>query len=93
MAPLRFIGEALGAKVEWLPAASQIKIKDGEKEIILTVDSQNVLLNGLSVQTDCAPVMVPPGRTFLPLRFIGETLGAKVFYDNGTGQITITREY
>ncbi|MFZ5901872.1 stalk domain-containing protein [Desulforudis sp. 1088] len=34
---------------------------------------------------------MPPGRTFVPLRFVSETLGAVVDYDPVTRQITITR--
>lgn len=93
LAPLRFIGEALGAKVEWLPATRQIRITDGTKEIILTIDSTDVLVNGVKTQTDCAPVIAPPGRTFLPLRFVGETLGAEVTYDDVTRRISIIRDY
>ncbi len=91
--PLRFIGEALGAQVEWLPATRQVKIKDGEKEILLTLDSAMALVNGQIIAIDCAPVSLPPGRTFLPLRFIGEALGAEVAYDEATKGIAITREY
>lgn len=43
------------------------------KEIILIIDSTDVLINGVKTQIDCAPVIVPSGRTFLPLRFISET--------------------
>ena len=93
LVPLRFIGEAMGAKVEWLPATRQVRINDGKKEIFLTIDSQLALLNGQGVKLDCAPVLAPPGRTFLPLRFIGEALGAEVAYDQATKGIIITREY
>ncbi|PKM86563.1 MAG: hypothetical protein CVU87_11705 [Firmicutes bacterium HGW-Firmicutes-12] len=33
LAPLRFIGEALGAKVEWLDLSRKIRITDGKKAI------------------------------------------------------------
>ena len=66
LAPLRFVGEALGAKVEWDPAARQVTVRDGDKVIILTLDSQLALLDGQSTRIDCAPVIVPPGRTFVP---------------------------
>ena len=92
LVPLRFISETMGAKVEWLPSARQIIIKDSHKEITLTLDSKTVFINGKSVHIDCAPVIAPPGRTFLPLRFISETLGAKVTY-YASGQISIIREY
>lgn len=93
LVPLRFIGEALGAKVEWLSATRQVRIKDGDKEVFLTIDSQLALLNGQSTRIDCAPVIAPLGRTFLPLRFIAEALGAEVAYDDATKGITITRKY
>ncbi|MFZ7102469.1 MAG: putative Ig domain-containing protein [Peptococcaceae bacterium] len=90
LAPLRFIGEALGAKVEWLSAAKQVRITAGEKEIILSLSAREALINGEKKPLDCAPVIVPPGRIFLPLRFVGEALGAQVAYDNTTKQIRIT---
>jgi hypothetical protein len=40
---------------------------------------------------ECAPELLPPGRVFVPLRFVFENLGAQVDYDNDTGKITITR--
>jgi hypothetical protein len=93
LVPLQFFSEALGARVEWLPNTRQVKVRDGKTEILITVDSRLALLNGQSVEIDCAPVLAPSGRTLLPVRFIGEALGAEVAYDEGTKGITITREY
>ena len=91
LVPLRFIGEALGADVDWDPENQRVNIKQGEKEINLTIDSLDVYINGNPQIIDCAPVIMPPGRTFVPLRFISETLEAEVVYDPETGQILITR--
>ncbi|MDX9871655.1 MAG: stalk domain-containing protein [Clostridia bacterium] len=93
LVPLRFIGEALGAKVEWHAATCQVTVIDGSNQIILTLDSETALVNGKKFQLDAAPVITPPGRTFLPLRFIGESLGARVDYNAATQRITIIREY
>ncbi|MGI6514986.1 MAG: stalk domain-containing protein [Syntrophomonadales bacterium] len=39
-------------------------------------------MNGVSQTIDCAPVTLHrPGRTFVPLRFVSETLEAEVKYD------------
>lgn len=89
--PLRFISEALGADVEWLEATRQIVIQYGETKIILTIDSAIVLVNSVEQTIDAPPEILPPGRTFVPLRFISEILGARVDYDSITRQITITR--
>jgi hypothetical protein len=91
LVPVRFVSEALGAKVEWIAETRQVVIKDGGKEIILTLGSKNVLVNGQTTAIDCAPTTLPPGRTFVPLRFVSETLGATVGYGPSNRQITITK--
>lgn len=91
LVPLRFVGEALGAAVDWQPESGQITIAWQDQEIILIPASTSVLVNGQSVLIDCAPEIQPPGRTFVPLRFISETLGAQVDYDEESETITITK--
>jgi len=54
-------------------------------------------VNGLSVPIDPAndtvvPFVVPPGRTMLPLRFIAETLGAKVYWLQETKEVLVIWE-
>ena len=89
--PLAFIGKALGASVDWKAETRQVTITDGGKEIVLTIDSKNALVNGQTTEIDSAPKIVLPGRTFVPLAFISETLGAKVNWNPDLRQITITR--
>ncbi|SCY77241.1 stalk domain-containing protein [Alkaliphilus peptidifermentans] len=91
LVPIRFISEALGADVIWLPETRQVLIKDGEKEILLTIDSKEVLVNGEAIMIDCEAAILPPGRTYAPLRFICETLGATVEYDPEIREISIIK--
>jgi hypothetical protein len=92
LVPVRFVSEALQAGVAWDPVAKQVTITAGEKEIILTVGSSEVSVNGVTQAIDCPPELLPPGRTFVPLRFVSEILGAqKVDYDAGSGQVIIAR--
>ena len=66
--------------------------RDGQQvEIILTISSNQVLVNETPVTLDCPAEVLPPGRTFVPLRFVSETLGAQVDWDAATQGITITR--
>jgi hypothetical protein len=51
----------------------------------------DVLVNGVKQTIDCAPAVLPSGRTFVPLRFVSETLGARVEYNSITKGITITK--
>ena len=91
LVPIRFISEALGAEVGWDPQSRQVTITYVDKEIILTIGSTEVKVNGEKRTIDCAPVIPASGRTFVPLRFISETLEAEVVYDPNGGQIFITR--
>lgn len=90
LVPLRFVSEALGADVEWLAETRQITIED-TKMITLTIGSTDVTIDGTGTTMDCAPVLQTSGRTFIPLRFVSETLGAGVDYNDATKVITITR--
>lgn len=90
MVPIRFVSEQLGAKVGWSKEKRQVTIIDGETELVLTIGSSTVLVNGQFAEIDC-PAEIKGGRTFVPLRFVSENLGAEVNYDSATKQITIAR--
>lgn len=90
MVPVRFISEGLGAQVDWLPSTCQVRITDGGTEVLLTIDSVTVLVGGQELEIDCPPV-IQGNRTFVPLRFVSEVLGAQVEYEVGIKRITIVR--
>jgi len=46
-------------------------------------------VNGGAVKIDVAPVILPPGRTFVPVRFISETFNAQVLWNEGLKEIQI----
>jgi hypothetical protein len=89
MVPLRFISDAFQAKIEWFPV--------GKGRIVLSVPSKTIQLDiGESfafVNSEKLPLQAPPeikaGRTFVPVRFIAEGLGAKIEWKAATQQITI----
>lgn len=89
LVPLRFVSEALGTGVAWDPGPRQAKISVGGSVIILTAGSREVLIDSVKHTIDSAATILPPGRTFVPLRFVSEALGAQVDYHAGTGKITI----
>lgn len=91
LVPLRFVSEALGAQVEWRADTRQVIIRDGETGTILTIGSQEALVNSAPVTLDCPAELLPPGRTFVPVRFISEILGARVEWDQETRGVTIIR--
>ena len=95
LVPLRFVSEALEARVEWRAETRKVVIRETRNglqiEIVLTIDSAQALINNAPVTLDCPAELLPPGRTFVPLRFVGEALEAQVDWDATTCTITISR--
>ena len=51
--------------------------------------SKEMIVNGISEEND-VPAMIINDRTFMPLRFIAETAGANVQWDQPTKTVTVT---
>lgn len=86
--PLRFIGEAFGAKVTWDGKSQTVSIASGSKNIKLTVNKTVAYRNGAKVTLDAAP-QIKNGRTFVPVRFISEVLGYKLNWNGATKTVTV----
>lgn len=92
MVPLRVIVEAFGATVEYRYISfgdERVSIIFKLKRIDLRIGSNIAYVEGLPVKLDAPPVIIN-GRTFVPIRFIMETFGAKVDWDPFSSEITIT---
>lgn len=93
MVPIRFVAENLGAKVDWNDQTQEVTITRGSKTIWLKIGSLNAKVDGKDVTTDVAPQIVTTdvapqivsGRTFVPVRFISESFGADVKWDDAYG--------
>lgn len=91
MVPIRFVGDAMQARLGWNNSTKQASFElDGQK-VVLTIGSREATVNGQAVLLDAAPTVVS-SRTFVPLRFVSESLGAKVDWQGTTKQITLTIE-
>ncbi len=89
MLPARFVAEALGGTVEWNDDLNKVTITKEDLTIEIFIGSASALVNGESVALD-SPAFIENSRTYLPLRFIAENLGAAVTWDQTTQQVTIT---
>ena len=90
MLPARFVAEALGAKVEWNDDTKTVAIFKDMKKIEIVIGDANAYINGQPVALD-APALIQNSRTYMPVRFIAETLGAKVTWNEVTRQVVITK--
>ena len=93
MLPARFVAEALGAKVYWNEETKGVTIIgeiDGKAvNMLITIDSTTAYLNGEKIELDSA-AFITDSRTYLPLRFICESLSAEVEWLKDTQKIIIT---
>lgn len=88
LVPFRKIFEAFGLDVQWNPTNKTV-LATGKTEISLKINDSIAYVNGAKKQLD-APPEITSSRTFVPLRFIGESIGAVVDWDGKTKTVTIT---
>ena len=90
MLPVRFVAEAFGATVGWDGATSTATVKTATTTIEITIGAKTAKVNGLTVTLD-APAFIENSRTYLPVRFVAENLGASVAWDGATSTATLTK--
>ena len=98
MLPIRFVAEALGASVSWFERTKTVSIQSKDVDISLTIggksaevtDRKSYRWKTETVELD-SPSFIENGRTYLPLRFVAEKLGADVQWDGATQTITIIK--
>gem|GEM_PF-515592 len=78
--PIRYISEYFGAQVGWDEQTRTVTVKQGSKTVSLQIGSSSAQVNEKEVSLD-VPAFVNAGRTYVPLRFIGEALGRFVDWD------------
>ena len=89
LVPLRAIFEALDSDISW-DNETQTVIASGNKVIVLQIDSDIAFVNGEKKQLD-VPARLVNGRSMVPLRFVGEAVGADVHWDSETLTVSITK--
>lgn len=72
MVPVRFVAEALGAKVAWDNNTKTAAIELNGKKVSLTIGETAAGMD--------TPAVISNGRTLVPIRYISETLGAEVLW-------------
>ena len=90
MLPVRYVAEALGAEIAWDGATSTATLTTADTVIVITVGAATATVNGESVTLD-SPAVIVSDRSFMPVRFVAETLGATVAWDGATSTATITK--
>ena len=85
--PLRGVFEQLGASVVY--SNGQINATGRGRNVSLNIGSNQATVDGQPQTMDVAPFIVN-ATTFVPLRFISQSLGASVNWNDSTSTVTIS---
>ncbi|WP_084406210.1 NlpC/P60 family protein [Alkalicoccus chagannorensis] len=87
LVPMRAIFEELGASVQWNSSSQTVSGTLNGQKVSLTIGSSTAYTSVTTVSLD-QPAEIINGRTMVPLRFVGESLGASVDW-NGSQQTAV----
>lgn len=88
LVPLRGVLEKVGAFVGWEPATRRVIAQRGNRDVVLQVGNKNATINGQPVSMD-VPAVIYAGTTMVPLRFLGEALGAEIKWNGAERTVEI----
>lgn len=80
LVPIRAIFENMGMAVDWDENERTVNANGNGNAISLKIDETSATVNGETLYMDVPPRIIE-GRTLVPLRFVSESVGAKVLWD------------
>lgn len=86
--PIRAVSQNMGIDVKWNQFQKTAQLTKGETVITLAVQFKRALVNQDRVDFD-APVELIQNTTYVPLRFVSQTMGADVKWDQKTKEATV----
>ena len=86
--PVRSVGNALGGEVIWDNATKTASIDKEGTIVTITIGQQAIDVNGVKQQIS-TPAQIVSGRTYVPLRALGEALDCNITWINETKTVKI----
>lgn len=86
--PMRAIFEALGASVKWNGTTRTVTSQKSDVKISVTIGSTEAYKNNEAYTLAAAP-MITDDYTMVPLRFVSESFGCSVYWDEASQTVTI----
>lgn len=81
MIPVRIATSNLGYKVDYDNKKKQVTVSNGSKQLVMTLDQKTAYLDNKPQEMVKPPLLVSK-NILIPLRFLGDSLGVQVFWDN-----------
>ncbi len=91
LVPVRGIFEELGYTVDFDAETKTATLTNGSKSVAMTNGESSFTVNGEEVTPD-VPQQIIDGRFMLPLRAVGEAIGAEVNWDGDTKTASIKKK-
>lgn len=88
LVPARAVFEALGGKVGWDAQNYIVTVSYDDTQVVLTIDSNIAQVNGEN-KTMQVPAEIIDDRTMIPVRFVGESLGFEIGWDDATRTVSV----
>ncbi|MFU1795184.1 stalk domain-containing protein [Paenibacillus azoreducens] len=88
LVPMRGIFENQGAKLTWNHASKIVTATKGNTTLIYRIGEHTASINGQAMPVD-VPGQIADGYTMVPLRFISESLGSTVKWEENTKTVRI----
>ncbi|NOU87173.1 hypothetical protein GC102_15475 [Paenibacillus sp. LMG 31460] len=87
--PIRSVSESFGAAVDWDQESLTVTVSTEYATITSRINNTTAYIDGEPTQID-GPSLLLAGRTYVPLRFISESLGLQVDWNTPTQIIQIS---
>ncbi|WP_236588153.1 C40 family peptidase [Tumebacillus amylolyticus] len=91
--PLRFVSESMGYDVKWNAVGDDVKVSivKGSHTVTVQTGTDTGVVNGTPVDMDTTSELID-GRTYVPLRFITESLGGAVKWDGPSSSALLSTD-
>lgn len=89
--PVRSVGNALGGEVLWDGATQTVVVTKGETMVVMPIGEKYLIVDSEVVDLT-TPAQIIGGRTYVPLRVLGDALSCGIKWVNATKTVEITSE-
>jgi hypothetical protein len=94
MLPVRFAANATGISdnnIFWNAADQSVLLLGSARTVRMVIGNTTMWINSVQSVMDTVPVIIEPGRTMLPIRYVAQALDCEIVWDAAARTITITQ--
>jgi hypothetical protein len=92
--PVRYAANATGisdSNIFWNASDQSVLLTGSSRTVMMNIGSTTMWISGVKNEMDTVPVIIDPGRTMLPIRYVAQALDCDIVWDADAMTITITQ--